>query len=238
MSENAISLMFSGGVDSTMAAIKLSEEYAKVHLLTYRNGYGHFFLGNSKKRAKELINKFGNKFVHNLIPIEDLFKKMVLDTLQEDYRELGSGFIWCLGCKMTMHTRSIIYNLEHNIKFMADGSSQDSDEMVEQMAISVSLISLFYERYGIKFLVPVYKQTREEKITKLEELKFKMGIRIKDRFLGIQPRCIPGELYYLPYLLFNKALEHEKPLVTQYIKKKQEIADRYIEEYFKHGKVL
>jgi hypothetical protein len=121
---------------------------------------------------------------------------------------------------------------------MADGSSQDSDEMVEQMAISVSLISLFYERYGIKFLVPVYKQTREEKITKLEELKFKMGIRIKDRFLGIQPRCIPGELYYLPYLLFNKALEHEKPLVTQYIKKKQEIADRYIEEYFKHGKVL
>jgi predicted subunit of tRNA(5-methylaminomethyl-2-thiouridylate) methyltransferase len=230
--------MFSGGIDSTTAAIKLSEEYAKVHLLTYRNGFGHFFLGNSKKRADELTAKFGEKFVHNLIPIEELFKRMVLDSLVDDYKEFKSGFIWCLGCKMAMHTQSIIYNLEHGIKTMADGSSQDSDEMVEQMALSISLITLFYQKYGIRFYVPVYKQTRAEKIKKLTDLKFKMGIRIKDRFLGIQPRCIPGELYYLPYLLFNKALDHEKPLVTQYIKRKQEIADRYIEEHLKYGKVL
>lgn len=233
-----ISLMFSGGVDSTMAAITLSAQYSKVHLLTYCNGHGHYNLKNSKNRAKELISKFGNKFIHRLISIEDLFKKMAIDTLLEDYKEFKSGFIWCLGCKMTMHTRSIIYNLENKIKFMSDGSSQDTSEMVEQMLISVSLIMMFYERYNIDFFVPVYKQTREEKIKKLKELKFNMGIPIKDRFIGIQPRCIPGELYYMPYLLFNKALDHEKPLVVQFIKKKQEMAERYIEDYFKHGKML
>jgi hypothetical protein len=209
-----------------------------VHLLTYCNGYGHFYLENSKKRAIELNNKFQNKFIHHLIPIGDIFNKMIVATLLKDYKEFKSGFIWCMGCKMAMHTRSIIYNLENNIKYMSDGSSQDSDEMVEQMPISVSLISLLYEKYGIKFFVPVYKQTRQEKIKKLKELKFNLGIPIKDRFLGIQPRCIPGELYYLPYLLFNKALEHEKTIVTQFIKKKQEIAERHIEEYFKNGKVL
>jgi predicted subunit of tRNA(5-methylaminomethyl-2-thiouridylate) methyltransferase len=230
--------MFSGGVDSTTAAIELSEAYKKVHLLTYRNGYGHLFLNNSKKRAGELTDKLGDKFNYSLIPIDGIFKKLVLDTLLDDYKEFKSGFIWCLGCKMAMHTQSIIYNLQHHIKVMADGSSQDSDEMVEQMAISVTLIDSFYEKYGIKFFVPVYKQTREEKIKKLLALKFKMGLRINDRFLGIQPRCIPGELYYLPYLLFNKALNHEKPLVIQYFKKKQEIADRYIKEHFQHGQVL
>lgn len=159
---------------------------------------------------------------------------MVLDTLLEDYKEYKSAFIWCLGCKISMHTRSIIYNLESGVRLMADGSSADTSEMVEQMPLSVSLIMMFYAKYGIDYLVPVYNQTRQEKIKRLKELKFHMGIPVKDRFLGIQPRCIPGELYYLPYLLFNKALEHEKPLVTRFIQKKQKIAELYIKEQLGH----
>ena len=111
---------------------------------------------------------------------------------------------------------------------MADGSSADSDEMVEQMQLSVSLISLFYQKYNIEYFVPVYKDTRAEKIRKLNNLGFRMGLRIGDRFLGVQPKCIPGELYYMPYLLFNKALEHEKNLVTEFIREKHELADTYI----------
>lgn len=237
-SDNEISLMFSGGIDSTMAALTLSEQYEKVHLLTYCNGHGHFYMKNSKKRARELADKYPGKFIHSFISIEDIFEKIVLDTLLEDYEEFKSGFIWCMGCKITMHTRSIIYNLENNIKLMSDGSSMDTDEMVEQMPISVSLIMLFYEKYNIGFSVPVYKQTRQEKIKRLKELRFNMGIPLKDRFLGIQPRCVPGELYYLPYLLFNKALEHEKQKVAQFIKKKQEAADTVIKEYFKDAPVL
>jgi hypothetical protein len=83
--------------------------------------------------------------------------------------------------------------------------------------------------------VPVYEQTRQEKKKMLQGMKFRMGIPIKDRFLNIQPKCIPGELYYLPYLLFNKALNHEEMLVAQFIEKKQEIAQGYIEDCLKNG---
>jgi predicted subunit of tRNA(5-methylaminomethyl-2-thiouridylate) methyltransferase len=228
MKNNQVSLMFSGGLDSTSAAINLAQQYEKVHLLTYYNGHGHFYINNSATRANELSKKFANKFMHSIISIEDIFKEMVVDRLADDYSKFGSGFIWCLGCKMCMHTRSIIYNLQNNIGLMADGSSADSDEMVEQMQLSVSLISLFYQKYNIEYFVPVYKDTRAEKIRKLNNLGFRMGLRIGDRFLGVQPKCIPGELYYMPYLLFNKALEHEKNLVTEFIREKHELADTYI----------
>nr|MBU1328930.1 hypothetical protein [Candidatus Omnitrophota bacterium] len=238
MDKQEISLMFSGGVDSTIAAINLSKRYHKVHLLTYCNGHGHYHMEKSKKRAEELKDKFGDSFIHNSISIEGLFKKMVLDTLLEDYNEYKSGLIWCMGCKMTMHTRSIVYNLENNVKFMADGSSQDTSEMVEQMIVSISMINMFYKKYGIDYSVPVYEQSRDEKRKILKELRFNMGIPIKDRYLGIQPKCIPGEIYYLPYLLFNKALEHEEMLVVKFIEQKQKNAEQYIKEYLNNGKML
>jgi len=216
MNSSEVSLMFSGGVDSTIAAINLSKQYRKVHLLTYCNGHGHYHMKNSRKRYEELKLKFGDKFIYNNINIEDLFKKIVLNNLFEDYKKYKSGLIWCLGCKLCMHTRSIIYNIKNGIKHMADGSSQDTSEMVEQMPVSIALIMTFYETYNIEYTVPVYEQTRQEKIRILKDLKFRMGIPLKDRFIGIQPKCVPGELYYMPYLLFNKALDHEKPLVISF----------------------
>ena len=230
-----VSLMFSGGLDSTTAAINLALDYDKVHLLTYYNGYGHFYIKNSERRAKELSDKINGKFTHSIISIEKLFKEMVIEKLPKDYEEYKSGFIWCLGCKMCMHTRSIIYNQENNIAFMADGSSKDSEEMVEQMALSVSLVYKFYEKYGINYYVPVYKTSREEKIKILKNMNFRMGLRVGDRFLGVQPKCIPGELYYLPYLLFNKAMSHKEDLVSKFIERKIVLADRYITGRFKNG---
>ncbi len=230
--------MFSGGVNSTVAAVFLSQEYEKVHLLTYCNGHGEYHRTKSRDRAEELNRKLGNKFVHRLISIEELFERMVLDTLLEDYQKYRSAFIWCMGCKMAMHTRSIIYNIENDIRFMCDGSSQDTSEMVEQMLMSVSMVKMFYKKYGIDYSVPVYEQSRQEKRKMLEKMKFKMGIPIRDRYLGIQPKCIPGEVYYMPYLLFNKALEHEEMRVVQFIQQKQQYAEHYIEGCLQNGKVL
>lgn len=215
---NEIALMFSGGVDSTLTAIKLAEQFNKVHLLTYSNGYGHTNFSKAGKRCRELNNIIGNKFCHSLISIRDAFEKYILLNWLEEFRKYKSGFIWCMGCKIIMHMQTILYAKRHNINYSADGSSGATGEMVEQMLVSVSLIKYFYEHNGIEYTVPVYDMDREVSISKLKKLGFNMGIRILDRHLGIQPRCIPGEIYYMPYLLFNKPPSHDELNVALYIK--------------------
>ena len=220
--------MFSGGVDSTMTAMLLAEKFDRVHLLTYGNGYGHYHLDRTRKRAAELRRHQGaHRFVHTIESIKDLFDELMSDLLG-DFVRYRSGFIWCMGCKLAMHTRSVIYNLEHGVAEMADGSSGSTGEMVEQMLLSVYMVREMYDRYGITYSTPVYTIPREEEIRILKEKGFRMGLRIGDRFLGVQPKCHPGELYYLPFLLLNQPPKHDEEQVARFIEDKREAAHRII----------
>ena len=228
---STIALMFSGGIDSAYTAVCLSRTYECVHLLTYTNGYGHYHIDRAARRAEEIRSKTAGRFVHAVISIRELFDMIVLDSIKADYVRYGSGFIWCLGCKIAMHTQSILYCLENKIPAITDGSSRETDEMVEQMPPSLACITGSYNTYYIDFLSPEYNVRRDEKITFLSKAGFKTGIRIGDRFMGIQPVCIPGELYYLPYLLFNKPLNHDEKNVCSYIHDKLKHARTYIDTY-------
>jgi hypothetical protein len=216
-----VSLMFSGGVDSTTAAARLSESFDRVHLLSFQNGYGHYRLGRTRRRADELRARYGDRFPHRIISIQEIFERMLVDDLADTYARFGSGFVWCLGCKMAMHTRAVIYNLERGIRVMADGSSQSTGEMVEQKLISVFGVRQLYAEYGIEYRTPVYTMPRDEEIGFLERAGFRMGIRIRDRFLGVQPKCRPGELYYLPFLALNQPPRHDDDVVAAFIDEKR-----------------
>ena len=226
-----ISLMFSGGVDSTTAALALAKTHEKVHLLTYKNGYTHRGQERTKHRIKELERLTGPKFEHMLTSTKDLFDKFLVNNVAREYKRYRSGFIWCLGCKMAMHTRSILYNLEHDIPYMADGSSSSTGEMVEQTLLSLYLFKEFYGEYGIQFQTPVYTIPREEEIRFLEKKGFRMGIRVKDRFLGIQPSCRAGEIYYLSFLLLDQPPKHDDEKVQQFLNERKEMAREVIHAY-------
>jgi len=223
-----VALLFSGGVDSTTAALDLARRFSTVHLLTFGNGYGHYKLDRTRHRAGELRRLGAGHFTHSVASVRDLFELLVIDSLRADYRRYRSGFIWCLGCKIAMHTHAILYCLEHGVRVMADGSSGATPEMVEQSPQSLEAFRAFYRGYGIEFTSPVYDQTREEAIRRLEDRGFRMGIRIRDRFLGVQPKCHPGELYYLPFLLLGQAPDHDEDRVADFIRVKCRKADDYI----------
>jgi len=227
-----ITLLFSGGVDSTMAACNLASSYESVHLVSYFNGYGHYRVSRTAKRAAELSRHFPGTFTHSIISIQDIFESLVIHSIWDDYREFGSGFIWCMGCKLAMHIRTIIYNIDHDIHLSADGSSFETSEMVEQMPISVAKVKGFYCEYGIRFENPVYQLRREDSIQSLHNMGFRMGLRIGDRFLGIQPKCKPGELYYMPLLLRGTEPDHKEELVARHIDAKIDWARGYIDQYF------
>lgn len=225
-----ISLMFSGGVDSTAAAMYLAERYDRVHLLTFSNGYGHYGFKRSERRAAELKQRMGDRIVYNFQSSRRLFETIALDTLAEDYKRFDSGFVWCMGCKLAMHVLSVIYDRRHGIREHTDGSAGDTSEMVEQMLISLSLVSHFYEDHGVAFVPTGYDVPRDEKRAMMKREGFRMGIPIRDRYLGVQPSCLPGELYYMPFLLLGRKPVHKESVVAGYILEKRAVMDRLVRE--------
>ena len=230
--KNEIALMFSGGVDSTATAIMLAEKFDRIHLVTYKNGYGHYYFNRTEKRVEELNKALGNRFTYSLMSTKSYFDQILVNSVLKDYKKYRSGFIWFMGCKMAMHMRSAIYCLENGVPHMTDGSNEDTNEMVEQMLISLTLIRFFYEGLNVKFGTPVYDVTRDESRQLIKKLKLNMGIQVMDRHLCIQPTCIAGELYYMPYLLFNKKVKHDEDTVAQFIEEKQKICQQIIRQYF------
>ena len=227
-----IALMFSGGVDSTATAVMLAERYDKVHLVTYRNGYGHWHHHRSGMRLDELNQRLGNKFTYTLISTKGYFDKVIVDTVLADYRRYKSGFIWFMGCKLAMHMRSIAFCLEHGLTITTDGSNSDTAEMVEQSLLSLSLIRFFYEDHTVDFGTPVYEVRRAESRELIKDLGIRMGVQVLDRHLCIQPTCVAGELYYLPYLLMNKPVNHDETAVSRFIEEKEVICRKVLGAYF------
>lgn len=228
-----ITLLFSGGVDSSMAALRLAETHASVDLVSYHNGYGHYHLTRTAARYRELARLFPQTFSHEMISVQHLFEILVIDTLEADYERYRSGFVWCMGCKVAMHLRTIAYNREKGIALVADGSSAETSEMVEQMPASVARIRRLYADYGIAFETPVYDDCRESSIKALRDKGLRMGLRIGNRFLGTQPKCKPGELYYLPFLLFGSDMGHPEEVVTDFIDRKLELGRQWLDEYLR-----
>ena len=185
---------------------------------------------NSKKRYIELKRQFGNKFIFNHISIKDLFENILIKHLQKEMKEYSSAFIWCWACKISMHTQSIVYNKLNSINKICDGSSYDSREMVEQSIFSISLIKDLYKMYKIDFEPISYKIKREKKVKELKELGLNLGISFMGRNIGIQPKCIPGELYYSPYMLLKKEPFHQAKEVNNFYKKKLPLIKKYIQE--------
>ncbi len=228
-----VALMFSGGVDSTMAAALLAERFDRVHLLTYHNGHGTAGMSKSRARVEELRARFGSeRFVHVLDSTKEWMQRVVTRDLVANYKEYGSGFIWCMGCKLAMHARSAVHCLENGVRYMADGSSGSTQEMVEQMMVSLSLIRVFYAGLGIHFFTPVYDLAREAEQAELKRRGFRMGIQIMGRNVGIQPSCYAGLTYYLPYLLFNKPPDHDESNVARFIRDKSVITREIVAEWF------
>lgn len=230
LAEDEIALMFSGGLDSTATALALAETHERVHLVTFQNGYGHLKMGRARARFEDLTRTVGPKFTYSLISTKPLFDRLLVRSVGKDYRRFGSGFVWCLGCKLAMHARSAWFCLENGVPRMTDGSNSETDEMVEQSLLSLSLIDFFYEDHGIAYGAPVYDATRDESRDILKEAGVRTGLTVLGRQLGVQPSCVAGELYYLPYLLLNKPVRHDEAKVAAFFEEKVPAASQLVRE--------
>jgi len=232
--KGAASLMYSGGLDSTVTALTLAQQYDRVHLLTYNRGYGHWFVGRSRVRIPELEKHLGRSvFTHYRASVKGLFKKVVLDSFVADFRRYKALFIVCVGCKMAMHARSVIYNLEHGIPNVSDGSSEATAWMPDQMPVTLAEYKRLHEDYGLTYSNPVYHfGTREKARETLRQAGLSMGRRIADRDFGTQPICLFGDVITIFREFMKVGLPLKEERIVDFIREKRPILDDYIKDYF------
>ncbi len=226
-------VMFSGGLDSTTTVVLLSDVYEKLHLLTFCNGYGHCFIRWSEKQRPNFDRILGeDRYIHTIQDCSELFERLLINTIAADYREYKSKFIWCMACKLAMHTHTIMYCLEHQIRHSSDGSSTQTNYYVEQMAASLKAIKSYYEEFGIDFSTPVYgvgSRDEEMRILAARGIK-KVGWNIAGRNPGTQPLCVPGNLIYFFSTFFKVHPRYAEDDVLRFIDEKKKIAISFMRE--------
>ena len=198
-----IALMYSGGLDTTYAALQLAKEFSKVHLLTFCNG-ACVRVDASKKHVAILRDKFGrDKFEHSIISVANILRFLKKDLLK-DMVKARSPLLFDLCCRLSMEVAVIFYCLEREIKYVTDGNNPDTQgEIFLQQEKYLDKAVDFFSKYGIKYIRP-YKNLmlRSEVSGKLEEAGIKTGVGLLGKAgittqLFTQPFCLWAPVAFL-----------------------------------------
>ena len=252
--KNEVALMFSGGIDSLLAAVLLQQEYDRVHLLTFKKGYLEVGLKNSLPNIEKLKKIYGEeKFTNKIINIKKMVRKFSIKTLLKDRGHYEMEVVWCVACRTTMNTAAMIYALENNLAAISDGSNREQipgekhlTGTAENYPSVVDQLKKFTSEYAVDFATPVYDfGDREERRNKLKELGFEIdylsldhskslkGLMRKDVFKRSQPICLSGWLIHWRRNLFGVPVKQDEAKTLEYVKNKQEGVIRYyIRNYF------
>lgn len=165
-------LLYSGGKDSTLSAIRLRKEGYHVHFFHFNNG----FMLDTDKPYLTFSNTFAEKggyyfdFRNHSIDIQNLFESYFARWKEEHGDILEDATldseIRCLSCRMAMYTEILCYAKKHQFKYIAEGARISQQFMIEQQPMINRLKELASE-YGIEILYPVlnldddYKEKQE-----------------------------------------------------------------------------
>lgn len=160
-------LLYSGGKDSTLAAIRLYKAGYNVHFIHFDNGH---MLDQNKPYLTflETFNKDKDYYFDyslSSVDIKDLFNEYFKEFKSND-PSLESE-IRCLSCRMAMYTKAIEIAKEKGYKYIAEGARISQKFMLEQIPIITRLKDLT-SQHGIKLLCPVLYEDDDQKL--IEEL--------------------------------------------------------------------
>lgn len=205
-------VLFSGGVDCSLAAILLRRKQYKIHLLHYNHGA---VISNDLhiKRFNELKLLIGDdKITLTEINHGGLFRKLSLENIESDFSKYKTNLV-CLGCRMAMHCETIIYCKLHDITCVADGSVKYQGSFPEQNSLSLEYFKKLYKQYGIEYV------TLLSDVSSAKEVKYQLldnGISIQ----SMEDTCLFNNT-------FSPATEES---ISSFIEERMEICRAYIEQ--------
>ncbi len=159
MAESSCVLMFSGGRDSSIAAVRLAKQGARLHLVTVSSGH---LLGieNVRRRLMEL---------KPLLPPSTKW----LQVRQPHDLKTDTSFyeMTCLPCHHSYVVASCIIAAKHQAKRLAFGYARYQSNWPEQTPLAIERLRSVLWAYGIALDLPVYDlASRESAIEILRRL--------------------------------------------------------------------
>lgn len=170
ITDNDVLLMYSGGKDSTLAAIRLYNAGYNIHFIHFDNGH----MKDADKPYLTYQKTFGSQkdyyfeYEYSKVDVSSIFKEYYSNwspTLSND-PSLTSE-IRCLSCRLAMYTKAIMIAKEKGFKYIAEGARISQKFMLEQLPMIEKLKELAAS-FGIKLLFPVLYLDDDQK--EIEEL--------------------------------------------------------------------
>lgn len=186
MDKKELAIMYSGGTDSlALYALASAGNHpellrpVRIHLLHMLNGMGRFpnWPRNRFETARKILaNRVSPP---DCIPESSmveldmgrLFQGLWLDHYEELMPRYGGKNLVCVACKLAMHTRAILYCIEHFVPVVATGYAKRQGYYPEQTKVFMEKIAELSAHFGVKTIFPVYDAFDDKMITRhlLEE---------------------------------------------------------------------
>ena len=196
-----VAVMFSGGTDSTFAAVSEIPKYDEIQLITFiRDGLRK--LENPDGIVERLGKAFpGKEILYKQISNEDIYQKLAPHQEKSEAHQLilsqRIGPLWedphgknlgrekydsdkvtlfmtneCLQCKIAMHIAAIKYCKENNITELCDGGNVEQLDDGSQLEEVKAIAHNIFASFGINYFSPALHIPQEKRGSVL----FKLGI--------------------------------------------------------------
>jgi 7-cyano-7-deazaguanine synthase in queuosine biosynthesis len=204
-----ISVLFSGGPDSTLAALYGLDMATRVHLLTFH----HRLMSRTENHigvVKELKETFGEqRIAYHEERIDSLFNKCYFTGILNRITKYRTFYIpWiCGGCKMAMHASTIAYNRAHHIAITFDGAHEESAPYFPaQTETYIEVMKKLYQSYGMQYECPVYRVHGTDEKTEQYGLLSTPNTKREHVLFSTQHTCLVGLLIHAHARLYYRSL--------------------------------